>query len=395
MPRISTRVLAATAGALMVAGSAAASTGVAQAAPATGKKVDAAKLFNADLVPELPTPVRSAARGAGIGSKSTSASGSVSTVAAPANGSYVSYGGRAFKIVGGAPLYVSSWANVPKGTVTALTAAQFSALRWYPADGTFVTATDGKVYRFVAGAPFYVTSWAVYGKAQPTTAIDKNDIVNAGKAFPWDGVLDSTYDVGPRWNPDAGVLDFNGSVFISTPSGKVYKMVAGVPVYVSTWAAFGGAKTTVRVDQSTVDRAGQAVPFNIVKKHLPDNILLWAAQSKQAFFSAGGSPQYLSNTSLLTGAGYTWNPSTIDQYAVEKAGGAIPNNNLLRYPENGTYLLGADQADGIFYYQVQNGAPIAIEPWAEDFEDFAVVDQAVIDNAGGASPYNHLLAPPA
>jgi hypothetical protein len=395
MSRISTRVLAATAGVLMVAGSAAATTGAAQAAPAAGKKVDAAKLFNADLVPELPTPVRGAARGAGVSGKSTSSSGSVSTLAAPANGSYISYAGRAFKIVGGAPLYVSSWANVPKGTVTAVTAAQFNALRWFPADGTFVTATDGKVYRFVAGAPFYVTSWAVYGKAQPTIAIDKNDIVNAGKAFPWDGVLDITYDVGPRWNPDAGVLDFNGSVFISTPSGKVYKMVAGVPVYVSTWAAFGGAKTTIRVDQNTVDRAGQAVPFNIVQKHLPDNILLLAAQSGQVFFSAGGSPQYLSSASLLVDSGYTWVASAVDRYAIEKAGSAIPNNNLLRYPAHGTYLLGADPTRGIFYYQVQNGAPIAIDPWADDFEDYALVDQAVIDNAGGPSPYSHLLAPPA
>ncbi len=114
------------------------------------------------------------------------------------DGTFVQEAGSAdtYRVAGGAPLLVTSWA--PYGgpqPVTTLSAAQFSQLRAYPADGTFVQTTTELNYRFAGGAPFAVSSWSVFGGAQPYVVVDEWNIANAGSpqshvaVTPADGTL--------------------------------------------------------------------------------------------------------------------------------------------------------------------------------------------------------------
>jgi hypothetical protein len=99
------------------------------------------------------------------------------------DGTFVSAAGSpdVYRVAGGAPLLVTSWA--PYGgaqPVTALSPAQFAQLRAYPADGTFVQTTAEMNYRFAGGAPIAVSSWAVFGGIQPYVVVDQWNIENAG-----------------------------------------------------------------------------------------------------------------------------------------------------------------------------------------------------------------------
>jgi hypothetical protein len=84
-----------------------------------------------------------------------------------------------YEIAGGAPLYVSAWTQFggPQ-LVIEISAQEFASLRPYPADGTFVQTTGGSVYRVAGGAPIGVSSWAVFGGVQPDVTIDQWDIDN-------------------------------------------------------------------------------------------------------------------------------------------------------------------------------------------------------------------------
>jgi hypothetical protein len=100
-----------------------------------------------------------------------------------ADGTFVQEAGSAdvYRVAGGAPLLVTSWS--PYGgpqPVTTLSAAQFSQLRTYPADGTFVQTTTEMNYRFAGGAAFAVSSWSVFGGIQPYVVVDAWNIANAG-----------------------------------------------------------------------------------------------------------------------------------------------------------------------------------------------------------------------
>jgi hypothetical protein len=86
-----------------------------------------------------------------------------------------------YRVAGGAPLLVTSWA--PYGgpqPVTTLSAEQFAQLRAFPADGTFVQTTTELNYRFAGGAPFAVSSWSVFGGIQPYVVVDEWNVQNAG-----------------------------------------------------------------------------------------------------------------------------------------------------------------------------------------------------------------------
>jgi hypothetical protein len=101
-----------------------------------------------------------------------------------------------YEIVGGAPLYVSAWPQFggPQ-PVTEISAPELDSLRPYPADGTFVQTTSGGVYRMAGGAPLGVSSWAVFGGVQPYVTIDQWDIDNISNplshllAAPVDGTV--------------------------------------------------------------------------------------------------------------------------------------------------------------------------------------------------------------
>ena len=104
-----------------------------------------------------------------------------------------------FRIAGGAPVLVTSFA--PFGGAQPyrrLSAGEFDALPQYPRDGTFVAdRSTGVVYRFAGGAPIYVSRWANVGGLKPVIWIDGRAIRYAGRGGEWNHVrwypADNTY----------------------------------------------------------------------------------------------------------------------------------------------------------------------------------------------------------
>jgi Peptidase family M23 len=168
---------------------------------------------------------------------------------AVSDGSFVLRQGSSevYRIVGGAPIYVSTWAvyGGAQPTIT-LPPAQFDALRQYPADGTFVTASTGHVYRIAGGAPIYVSTWGVYGGAQPTTLIDGAAVANAGAGFPWNHL---------RFYP------LDGTMLRAGLTGAHFRVetAAARPV------AGPGATAAIVVDPAAIVNAGQAGPWSHLK----------------------------------------------------------------------------------------------------------------------------------
>ncbi|RIJ77906.1 CHAP domain-containing protein, partial [Nakamurella silvestris] len=114
-----------------------------------------------------------------------------------ADGAFVSYQGNVYRIAGGAPIYVNSWSAVggPQPTTT-LTDAQWSGLRAYPADGTFIADLgDGRVYVTAGGAPLYVAAadaaqvpgWG----SRPVIGVDHFAVANFDhlRRYPVDGTF--------------------------------------------------------------------------------------------------------------------------------------------------------------------------------------------------------------
>ena len=159
------------------------------------------------------------------------------------NGSYVSYEGNVYRIAGGAPVYVSSWAHMggDPGTTRSLSASEFAALRTYPADGTYIVgvapgaADNGTVYRVAGGAPVYVSSWAHMGGDPGTTvAVDLAAIHNGGAGGVWNHL---------RYYPTSGT--------VLTASGRSYRVEDGVPRLLAE------SKSGVAVDPAAIANAGR------------------------------------------------------------------------------------------------------------------------------------------
>ena len=94
----------------------------------------------------------------------------------PADGTFLraGTGGIIFRIAGGAPIRVNSWAAVggthpyttvdPVAITDAGTGGDWNHLHAVPADGTFLRAgTGGIIFRIAGGAPIRVNSWATVG----------------------------------------------------------------------------------------------------------------------------------------------------------------------------------------------------------------------------------------
>ena len=118
------------------------------------------------------------------------------------NGEFVTYGGNAYRIVGGAPVYVSSWSAFGGVQPTdALSESQWAALPQFPADGTFIRgAQSGAIYVIAGGAPVYVSTLTPFGSPQITN-VDQVAIDDAGSSAPFnhDSGLRSISHNPPSW----------------------------------------------------------------------------------------------------------------------------------------------------------------------------------------------------
>lgn len=159
--------------------------------------------------------------------------------------------GEVYRLVGRAPLFVSTWAAFGGAKATHLVSAtSLATLPQRPADGTFIQGAQRReVNQVVGGAPVAVTTWTAFGGAKPVMVVDQVAIDLAGS--------------GGRWNHLAA-LPPDGTFIRGAQRGETYQIAGGAPVFVSSWAAVGGTRPVVVVDQVAIDRAGSSAHF----KHL-------------------------------------------------------------------------------------------------------------------------------
>ena len=200
-------------------------------------------------------------------------------------GSFVQVSGSAaiYRIAGGAPLYVSNWNNVGGSQpYSVISQAQFNALRAVPADGTFIAA-GGHVYRIAGGAPLYVSTWNAFGGAKSCVTVDGWVIANIT-------------------NPAAhlNARPSNGTLISSTATGRVYIMAGGAPIYVSSWAAIGGSRASVGIDQWDLDNITN--PMAHLNARPSNGTCISSSADGRCYVIAGGAPIYISNWAAIGGA---------------------------------------------------------------------------------------------
>ena len=172
-----------------------------------------------------------------------------STMGTIPDGAFIGYNGNAYRMVGGAPVFVSSWAVFGgQQPFTRVTSAQFAAMRIVPANGTYIVGKQtGTVYVIAGGAPLPVTSWSAVGGARPSIAVDQVAINGAGGSGVYAHL--SKYPV-------------TGTYVSGYASHRVYRIVGGAPLYVSSWTAVGGQSATQVIDDAAVEGAGGAEPWS-------------------------------------------------------------------------------------------------------------------------------------
>lgn len=156
-----------------------------------------------------------------------------------------------YVMAGLAPVYLPSFSVIggPRAA-RVLSAAQFYSLRSSPADGTWMRAHEtGQVYRVIGGAPLYVPSFAAFGgtsSIRSMNTVGQSDFDRAGSGGYWNRLLAKPAD---------------GTFVAGADTGQVYRVVGGAPVYVSSWSYFGGPQPSTSINQATIDRAREGGVF--------------------------------------------------------------------------------------------------------------------------------------
>ncbi len=202
---------------------------------------------------------------------------------------FVLHRGDVFRMAGGAPLYVSSWATYGgEQPLITLSDARWAALPQYPADGTYLLGKpSGQVFKVLGGAPVYVSNWATFGGEQPTVAVGDDVMRNAG-----------TTDAAKRWT-HLRYHPADGTLLAAQPSGQVFRIAGGAPNYVPTWESIGGWQPTQTIGEDAIAKAGTAdptSPWSHLRARLsgPDRYATSAAISADAF-APGVSVAYVAN----------------------------------------------------------------------------------------------------
>ncbi len=328
-----------------------------------------------------------------------------------------------YRIAGGAPLYVSSWAAVGGNQpVSQISQAQFDALRAVPADGTILDASGGGVFIVAGGAPLYLSNWAAIGGPKPGVAVDEWDVDNTAnpaahlRPVPLDGtILDASgggvfivaggaplylsnwaaiggpkpgvavdeWDVDNTANPAAHLrpVPLDGTI-LDASGGGVFIVAGGAPLYLSNWAAIGGPKPGVAVDEWDVDNTANPAAH---LRPVPLDGTILDASGGGVFIVAGGAPLYLSNWAAIGGP----KPGVaVDEWDVDNT--ANPAAHLRSLPASGTFLRTISGA----YYRVAGGTAFPVTDWTPfgGPQSSVLVDQWDVDNA--STPAAHLLRTP-
>jgi surface antigen len=228
-----------------------------------------------------------------------------------------------------------------------------------PKDGDFVV-NNGAVYRLAGGAPIYVSTWNAVGGSQATTTLDDGAFA-ALRQFPTDGT------------------QLNGS------GGGVFIVAGGAPLYLSNYAAIGGSRGGIGVDQAAIDNAGGGTVWGHLRAVPADGTIL-EASGGGVFVVAGGAPLYVSNWDNIGGMR---GGVLVDQWDLDNL--TNPAAHLRKLPADGTLL---NTIAGPVYV-VAGGAPIFVSSWAAlgGQKPSTTVDPWSVNNTG--NPIVHLNAVPA
>ena len=215
--------------------------------------------------------------------------------------------GETYRLVGRAPVYVSTWTafggakpvhQVSSGTLAALPAI--------PAEGSFIRgAQRGEVYRIAGGAPVYVSRLSLFGRPTVTT-VDQVAIDRAGG--------------GGRWN-HLRARPLDGTFLRGVQRGEVYRVAGGAPIYVSAFANVGGSRPSVGVDQVAIDRAGSSTAYGHLGRYPRDGSYLKAVSTGKVYAMRGGVALALTSWTQVGGT----KPTTgVDHVAIAHAGVTSP-----------------------------------------------------------------------
>ena len=217
----------------------------------------------------------------------------------PRNGTFVLTPGNnaVYRIVGGAPVYVSSWTVFggakptvkidPAAVARAGTGSFWNHLTVKPADGSFIkTPGSGAVYRIAGGAPVYVSSWTPFGGAKPTVEVDPVAVAKAG--------------TGTYFN-HLSVVPADGT-YVRTPgNGAAYRIAGGAPLYVASWTPMGGPKATVDIDPAAVANGGQPGLWSHLLMYPATPTYLQAAGSPAIYQVVNGKATHLLSWNTVGG----------------------------------------------------------------------------------------------
>ncbi len=130
-------------------------------------------------------------------------------------------------------------------------------------DNTFVQVFGSQaIYRIAGGAPLFVSSWDGFGGPQPITTITQGQF-NSLRPVPAD------------------------KTFLTTTTGRVFRMAGGAPLAVSDWARFGSVQPFVTIDQWDIDNISN--PLSHLRALPADGTLVQALPSHSYWqFASGG-----------------------------------------------------------------------------------------------------------
>jgi hypothetical protein len=281
-----------------------------------------------------------------------------------------------YRVAGGAPLRVDSWASVggpqPVTIVDpgAIATAGGNGIGYFlphlyavPSDGTFLQAGT-TIYSVAGGAPLRVDDWASVGGPHPVTIVDPYAISHAGE---------------PGWT-NLTAVPINGT-FLQADT-TIYRVAGGAPLRVDDWATVGGPHHLAIVDPAAISHAGEPGWTNL--NAFPTNGTYLRAGST-IYRVAGGAPLYVTSWTPLGGPQRN---TIIDPAAISRAG--QPGWTNLRWtPADGTFLQGLP---GGLFYRVSDGKAVPITSWTPygGPQPYVAITQATIDRAGTGGPYNHL-----
>jgi hypothetical protein len=176
----------------------------------------------------------------------------------------------------------------------------------------------GRIYKMIGGAPQYVSTWSIYGGAKPALTLDQNAIDKAGTAYPYGFLRNAPID---QWLIKSGQL---GHTYVVAGGAPLYIATPAVLDTISD--GLGPAK----IDEQAIQHGGEASPWNHLRYVPADETFLAALtagqQATPVYQVTNGIPARVYDWDDVGGL----KPFTyVDELAISNRGTAAPWNHLL------------------------------------------------------------------